>query len=281
MRSALPKPLFQSHSQRPMNVVVFGSGSGTVLEALLRGQQSVRKSDGSPLFEIKALFTDRICRFQEIAQRERIPLVFHSFSQFFRNAGIEDRNDPETRREFDKINVQMLAQCARDRGFEVDLIFLAGYMRLVQTPLLNTYKNKIINVHPADLTVKDENGKRCYVGANAVYDALMAGETRTRSSVILIDEDVDTGPILASGPWVPYKGDFPMTFKRAADHQEKQKALSDWPTCVKSLGLIAQGRVAIDKNRKVYLDGEPQPEGGYIMERFEVTEFLECVESSV
>lgn len=276
----MPKPLFQPSKSRPMNVVVFGSGSGTVLEALLRGQQTVRNPNGSPLFEIKALFTDRICRFQEIAERERIPLVFHSFSKFFRNAGIEDRNDPKAREAFDSLNAQMIEQCAAERNFEVDLIFLAGYMRLVHPPLLKKFTNKIINVHPADLTVKDEFGKRCYVGANAVYDALVAGETRTRSSVILIDEDVDTGPILASGPWVPYHGDFPATFKRAVHQQERQKALSDWPTCVKALELIAQGRLAIDKNRQVYLDGEPLPEGGYIMERFEVTEFLECVESS-
>lgn len=276
----MPKQLFKPSTNRPLNVVVFGSGSGTVLEALLRAQQTVRTPNGSPLFEIKALFTDRICRFQEISERERIPLVFHSFTQFFRSSGIEDRNDPSTREAFDTINVQMIEQCAAEKGFEVDLIFLAGYMRLLHSPLLKTFANKIINVHPADLTVKGDDGKPCYAGADAVYDALMAGETRTRSSVILIDEDVDTGPILASGPWVPYNGDFPVTFKRAAHQQERQKALSDWPTCVKTLELIALGRLAIDHNRQVYLDGEPLPEGGYIMERFEVTEFLECVESS-
>ncbi len=267
--------------KRSMNVIVFGSGSGTVLEALLRGRQSLHTPDGAPLFEIKALFTDRICRFQEIAERERIPLVFHSFSRFFKNSNSENRNDPKVRKAFDEINGELIGQCAIDRGFEIDLIFLAGYMRLIHPPLLKKFKDKIINIHPSDLTVKNQNGTRCYVGANAVYDALMSGETKTRSSVILIDENVDNGPILASGPWVPYKGDFPITYKRAAYHQEKQKVLSDWPTCVKSLELIAQGRLAIDKNRQVYIDDELQPEGGYIMERFEVTEFLECAEFSV
>jgi phosphoribosylglycinamide formyltransferase 1 len=277
----VPIPIFQPNSERPMNIIVFGSGSGTVLEALIRAQKTMRQPNGCSLFEIKALFTDRQCRFQEIAERERIPLIFNSFIQFYKKAGIEDRNDLQTRIAFDQENVRLIENCAMQRGFEVDLIFLAGYMRLIQTPLLTKFKHKIVNVHPADLTIKDENGKRRYVGANAVYDALMAGEIKTRSSVILIDEDVDTGPILASGPWVPYNGDFPATFKRAAHHQERQKALSDWPTCVKAVKLIAQGRLSLDDNRQVYIEGIPQEEGGYIMERFEVTEFLECVNSSV
>lgn len=275
------KPLFQSNPHRPMNVVVFGSGSGTVLEAIIRGQQKERKSDGSPLFQVKALFTDRVCRFHEIAKRERLPLVYHSFFQYLHEAGIQDRSHFEARKEFDAINVEMLGQCASERGFEIDLIFLAGYMRLIHSPLLKAYKDKILNVHPADLTSRNKNGKRSYVGANSVYQALKAGETRTRSSVILIDEDADTGPILTSGPWVPYTGDCPITTKRAADHQEKQKALSDWPASVKTLGLISQGRLSIDQDRAVYLDGKKLPDCGYIIERFEVTEYLECVESSV
>lgn len=275
----MSKPIFQ-HPSRPMNMVVFGSGSGTVLEALLRAQTTLRKPDGSPLFQVKALFTDRQCRFQEIAERERIPLIHHSFVQFFKQTNIKDRNDPEARCTYDKKNVELIEQCATQRGFSVDLIFLAGYMRLLHSPLLKHYKDKIVNVHPADLTLKDEDEKRRYVGSNAVYDALMAGETQTRSSVILIDEDVDTGPILVSGPWMPYTGDFPVTAKRAAYHQERQKVLSDWPACVKAVELIAQGRMGIDNARNTYLDDQKQDEGGYILERFEVMEFLECVESS-
>jgi hypothetical protein len=112
----------------------------------------------------------------------------------------------------------------------------------------------------------DENGKRKYVGANAVFDALMNGETKTRSSVILIDENVDTGPILVSGPWLQYTEGFPVTFKRAAYHQDKQKTFSDWKVCIKAVELIAKGLLGIDEKQQVYFDNRPAGKGGYLLE---------------
>ena len=260
------KQIYQPSQERPMHVVVFGSGSGTNLEALLRAQRELQTPDGRPLFEVKALFTDRQCRFHEIAERERLPLIHHSFVRFFKNHDSDDYQDTEIRTAFDAQNVELLEKCAKENNFNVDLIFLAGYMRLLYPPLLRHYAHKILNVHPADLTLKDENGKRKYVGANAVFDALMNGETRTRSSVILIDENVDNGPILVSGPWLPYTEGHPVTFKRAAYHQDKQKTFSDWRACIKAVELIAEGRVAIDENQNVYLNNKPADKGGYILE---------------
>jgi folate-dependent phosphoribosylglycinamide formyltransferase PurN len=250
-----------------MHVVVFGSGSGTNLEALLRAQRELRTSLGNPLFEVKALCTDRLCRFHEIAERERLPLIHNPFVKFCKEQGIEDAKNLRLRAAYDQRNVQLLEACAQENHFFVDLIFLAGYMRLLHTPILARYFNKILNVHPADLTLMDEGGRRKYVGANAVFDALMNGETRTRSSVILIDENVDTGPILVSGPWLPYTEGQPVTFKRAEYHQDKQKTFSDWRACIKAVELIAEGRFAIDENKQVYFDGTSiKDKGGYLLD---------------
>lgn len=257
------KTIYQPSQKKSMHVVVFGSGSGTNLEALLRAQRELQSSTGHPLFEIKALFTDRQCRYHEIAERERIPLIHHSYVSFSKNCN--NIPDNEIKIAYDTKNVSLIEKCAREHNFSVDLIFLAGYMRLLTSPLLCNFADKILNVHPADLTSINDFGKRKYVGANAVFNALMNGETRTRSSVILINENMDAGPILVSGPWTTYTEGFPVTFKRAAYHQDKQKTYSDWKASIKAAELIAEGRLAIDENQQVYVDGKPTDKGGYIL----------------
>jgi phosphoribosylglycinamide formyltransferase-1 len=230
------KQIYTPIPGKRMNVVVFGSGSGTNLEVLLQIPK--------PQFEIKALFSDRNCRFQELGHSAGIPVIYHSYIKFSKEHG-------NARSQFDAENARLISE----RVETVDLILLAGYMRLVYPPLLNRFKDKIINIHPADLTQLNSEGKRRYTGAHAVYDALCAGETRTRSSVILVDENVDTGPILASGPWVTYEEGFPVTVESARLHQIKQKAQSDWPVCVKAVTAIAEGRIGLDEHKKVYTDG--------------------------
>ena len=74
-------------------------------------------------------------------------------------------------------------------AFEPDLVVLAGFMRLVGTPLLAAFGGRIVNTHPALLP--------SFPGAHGVRDALAAGVKITGCSVMLIDEGVDTGPLLA------------------------------------------------------------------------------------
>lgn len=260
------RPIYQKCKNKAMNVVVFGSGSGTNLEALLRAQREFITESGKPLFEVKALFTDRQCRFHEIAERERLPLIHHSFVKFSKEYGSDDYLDPQLRHAYDEKNVELLKNAAIENRFTVDLIFLTGYMRVIFPPILNYFSDKILNVHPADLTLKDDLGKRKYVGSNAVIDALMNGETKTRSSVILIDENVDSGPILISGPWLPYTEGIPVTYKRATHHLDKQKMFSDWRVCIKAVELIAEGRFAISSDRQVELDNKVLGPGGYVLE---------------
>jgi phosphoribosylglycinamide formyltransferase-1 len=224
------KQIYTPVPGKRMHVVVFGSGSGTNLEALLKVP--------NPLFEIKALFSDRKCRFQEIGHSAGIPVIYHPLNGMDRS-------------QYDAENVRLISEQVET----VDLILLAGYMRLIYPPMLDHFKDKIINVHPADLTQINSEGKRRYTGANAVYDALCAGETRTRSSVIIVDENVDTGPILVLGPWVTYEESYPVTLERANLHQIKQKAQSDWPACVEAVTAIAEGKIGLDEQRKVFTNG--------------------------
>ncbi|UWF77953.1 MULTISPECIES: phosphoribosylglycinamide formyltransferase [Microbacterium] len=70
-----------------------------------------------------------------------------------------------------------------------DLVVLSGLMRLLPASLVHRYAPNIINTHPAYLPE--------FPGAHAVRDALAAGVRQTGASVIVVDEGVDSGPILA------------------------------------------------------------------------------------
>ncbi|WP_334152857.1 phosphoribosylglycinamide formyltransferase [Microbacterium sp.] len=70
-----------------------------------------------------------------------------------------------------------------------DLVVLSGLMRLLPPSLVARYSPRLINTHPAFLPE--------FPGAHGVRDALSSGATRTGASVIVVDDGVDTGPILA------------------------------------------------------------------------------------
>ncbi|MGB3377006.1 MAG: phosphoribosylglycinamide formyltransferase [Microbacterium sp.] len=70
-----------------------------------------------------------------------------------------------------------------------DLIVLSGLMRLLPAAVVARYAPRIINTHPAYLPE--------FPGAHGVRDALAAGVQSTGASVIVVDDGVDSGPILA------------------------------------------------------------------------------------
>lgn len=70
-----------------------------------------------------------------------------------------------------------------------DLVVLSGLMRLLPPSLVARYSPRLINTHPAYLPE--------FPGAHGVRDALAAGVPQTGASVIVVDDGVDTGPILA------------------------------------------------------------------------------------
>ena len=71
---------------------------------------------------------------------------------------------------------------------EVDLLVLAGYMRLIGPVLLTAYPNQIINIHPSLLP--------SFPGKNAVLQAIEAGVRITGVTVHYVDQGMDTGPII-------------------------------------------------------------------------------------
>jgi phosphoribosylglycinamide formyltransferase-1 len=72
---------------------------------------------------------------------------------------------------------------------EPDLVVSAGFMRILGPAVVQTFRGRLINTHPALLPA--------FPGAHAVRDALAYGVKVTGSTVHFIDEGVDTGPIIA------------------------------------------------------------------------------------
>jgi phosphoribosylglycinamide formyltransferase 1 len=75
------------------------------------------------------------------------------------------------------------------RQYHADWVILAGYMRVVKSPLLQAFPNRVINIHPSLLPA--------YKGLHAWEQALAAGVPETGCTVHFVNEEVDGGAIIA------------------------------------------------------------------------------------
>ncbi|GGA63298.1 phosphoribosylglycinamide formyltransferase [Pseudoclavibacter endophyticus] len=80
------------------------------------------------------------------------------------------------------------ALLARIREYGPDLTVLSGFMRLVPPSVVRGLAPALLNTHPSYLPE--------FPGANAVRDALTAGATRTGATIMIVDDGVDTGPVI-------------------------------------------------------------------------------------
>lgn len=85
------------------------------------------------------------------------------------------------------------------KQYQINLICLAGYMRILSKTVVDAFPKKIINIHPSLLP--------SFPGLHPVKDALTAGAKETGTTVHFVDEGVDTGPIIAQVKVSIQKGD--------------------------------------------------------------------------
>jgi phosphoribosylglycinamide formyltransferase 1 len=126
---------------------------------------------------------------------------------------------------------------------DVDLIVLAGYMELLSGEFVGRFRNRIVNVHPALLP--------SFPGLDAIGQALAHGVRVTGVTVHLIDEGVDSGPIvLQQAIEVPYTRDRAQL--EVEIHRVEHELLP------KAIRMIAAGAVRIDPEnpRLVHVDAE-------------------------
>ncbi len=87
-----------------------------------------------------------------------------------------------SRESFDKKAIEIMEIA------KVEIIVLAGFMRILSPLFIKKYKNKILNIHPSLLPA--------FPGANAHRDALIYGAKISGCTVHIVDENVDSGPII-------------------------------------------------------------------------------------
>ena len=149
-----------------INIGVLASGRGTNLQAIIEaveegkieGRISIVISDNQDAFALKR------------AEQHNIETQYINFRKF------KDRED------YDKEIIEFLKEK------KVDLVVLAGYMRILTPYFINVYKNKIINIHPALLP--------SFPGLHAQRQAVESGVKVSGCTVHFVDEGVDSGPII-------------------------------------------------------------------------------------
>ncbi len=194
-------------------IAVFASGNGTNLQALIDFNE---KDDLNA--NIVFVFSNNAEAFAlKRAQRHNIKAV---------------HMDPEgfvDREEFEKEILKILEK------EKIDLIVLAGYMFLLTPFLVNIYKDRILNIHPALLP--------SFMGIHGIKEAFEYGVKISGVTVHFVDEELDHGPIIMQAPVYIDSQDTIDSFERKI-HETEYKM---YPLAVK---LFCLGQIKIT-GRKV------------------------------
>ena len=136
-----------------------------------------------------------------------------------------------TREAYDAALVQVL------REHQVDLVCLAGYMRLVSPVMVQAFQDKILNIHPSLLP--------SFPGLHAHRQALAAGVRISGCTVHVVDEGLDSGPILVQAAVPVVEGD-------TEDSLAARILVEEHRCYPKAVQLFAEGRVrlAVEAGRK-------------------------------
>ena len=131
-----------------------------------------------------------------------------------RDAGIDTTWIEEKR-----FKTRLSRECEEDlaerlRSAGVDLVVLAGYMRMLKAPMLEAFPRRIINIHPSLLPK--------FPGLEAWRRALEAGETVTGCTVHFVDEGMDSGEVIAQAEVPILPGDTPESLHARIQEAEHQ-----------------------------------------------------------
>ena len=97
-------------------------------------------------------------------------------------------------------------------AYNVDLIVMAGWMRIVSKKFVEAFPGRIINLHPSLLPK--------YKGLNAIEQAMKAGETETGATVHFVTEELDAGAIIKQQEVPILPGDTVESVQRAIQQAE-------------------------------------------------------------
>lgn len=166
-------------------VVLLVADRGAGLESLVR--KSVEEKRSYQI--VGALTTSPNSQAIPVLEQWGIPWRCHDIHDFYRSHEAKVR-DLALRPEFDRISLERIAE------FKPSLLALYGYIYVLSRTVLEAYPWRIINIHDSDLTVMNGDGGPKYRGLHSTREAILAGESFTRSTVHFATEELDAGPIL-------------------------------------------------------------------------------------
>jgi phosphoribosylglycinamide formyltransferase-1 len=166
---------------RLIRLGILGSGKGSNCRAIL---ESIRS--GALAAAVRVVISDVFdAPILDIAREFSIP------NAYLPPGGFRTRLEPQAEADL----VRML----RDEG--VELVALAGFMRVLKAPMLNAFPRRIVNIHPSLLPK--------FPGLEAWRQALEAGETLTGCTVHYVDNEIDHGDVIAQREVPILAGDTP------------------------------------------------------------------------
>ncbi|MFZ5471605.1 MAG: phosphoribosylglycinamide formyltransferase [Myxococcota bacterium] len=206
-----------------LRVGVLASGSGTNLQAIL----DATKAPDYPAEVVVVIANVGEAKALDRAHAAKIPAKL-----------IEHRSFP-SRDAFEAKLVETL------KAHQVELVCLAGFMRLVGPTFLRAFPGKVLNIHPALLPA--------FPGLHAQRQAIARGVKISGCTVHFVDEGTDTGPILLQAAVPVLENDDEAALAARILTQEHKL----YPLAIR---LFAQGRVRLD-GKRVHVTGEPVAEG--------------------
>jgi len=198
-----------------INIGVLVSGRGTNLQAIIEAIE-----EGKIAGEIKVVISDNSEAYAlKRAQRYHIDTRYIHFKEF------------KNREDYEKEIIKTLKEN------KIELVVLAGYMRILSPYFIRSYKNKIMNIHPALLP--------SFPGLHVQKQAIDYGVKVSGCTVHFVDEGLDSGPIIMQKAVKVKEGDTEETLAKRILKEEHKI----YPRAIQ---LFAEERLEIN-GRRVFI----------------------------
>ena len=244
-------PLY-TDTARPIKILVLASGRGTNFEKIHSRQMELEQNGQINYGTIRHVFSnDPEAPVLAKAKALKIETSSISSEKFFADIG-KPPSDEGGRILYDSAVISLI-----EEALKPDLVVLAGYRRRLSRLFTERFPNRIVNLYPGD-TTKDYLVR----GKSACVQAIENGEKTIRCTVYLEnDPEVRFGTVVAQSADISLEG---FGMGDVAAMEEKIREQGEWrlfPFVVHD--LIANGRVAIDGEKNIYVDGSQMGKSGF------------------
>jgi len=195
-------------------IVVLVSGEGTLLQALLDQQKNLN-------YEISLVLSDKK-NVNALKRAQAANVLTHTIIE----------KDFKTKSDWHLEILKVL------KNVDPDLVVLAGFMRILPPMIVSEFENRILNSHPALLPA--------FPGLHAVQQALATGVKETGATMHLVDNGVDTGPIVEQVVVKVLPQDTPSELHQRIKLAEQQTLPRVVDLLVNSKWRVIAGKVVID-----------------------------------